>query len=99
MIPLCSQTIIWITVSHGKTQKRSIKAIVILLMLATSPMSVNYSFAEIEGNQEEKDENLSKNSQKDRLGAILTEKIGHIFWKNSRNWEENVLLFPPWVFV
>ena len=58
-----------------KSQKRAIGAIVILLMLATSPISVNYSFAEIDGNQEEKDESLSKLSQKDRLGVILTEKI------------------------
>lgn len=58
-----------------KPQKRTIGAIVIILMLSTSPISVNYSFAEIEDNQKENDENLSKNCQKDRLGAILTEKI------------------------
>ena len=57
-----------------KPQKRTIGGMIILLMLATSPISVNYSFAEIEENQKENGENLS-NSQKDRLGAILTEKI------------------------
>lgn len=41
-----------------------IRAIIILLMLGVSPLSVSYSFAEIEDNQEENN----------KLGVILTEK-------------------------
>lgn len=46
-----------------KSQNRTISVIAILLMLGASPLSVNYSFADIEDTQES------------RLGAILTEKI------------------------
>jgi len=46
-----------------KSHNRTIVVIAILLMLGASPLSVTYSFADIEDNQEE------------RLGAILTEKV------------------------
>lgn len=48
-----------------KSQIRNIGAIVILLMLAASPLSVTYSFAENEGQLEENRE----------LRTILTEKV------------------------
>ncbi|MFB5619608.1 MAG: hypothetical protein ACE5RC_00550 [Nitrosopumilus sp.] len=48
-----------------KPQIRIIRTIVILLMLGVSPLSVSYSFAEIEDNQEVNSE----------LRAILTEKM------------------------
>jgi hypothetical protein len=51
-----------------KSQKRSFGVFVILLMLGTSPLSVNYSFADFEEN----DSNLLENK---RLGVILTEKV------------------------
>ena len=41
-----------------KPQKRTIGAIVIILMLATSPISVNYSFAEMDSIQEEEEERV-----------------------------------------
>jgi hypothetical protein len=56
-----------------KSQKRSIGVIVILLMLCASPLSVTYSFADFGNYQESKKEQQS--FQKERLGAILTEKI------------------------
>ena len=56
-------------------KKRTIGAIVVLLMLATSPISVNYSFAETEDDKVDKKEKNSKNEKKERLRAILTEKI------------------------
>ncbi|GBH35017.1 hypothetical protein NZNM25_18080 [Nitrosopumilus zosterae] len=43
-------------------------------MLFASPLSVNYSFAESEDSQEEKVK-VSKTIKKDRLWAILTEKV------------------------
>jgi len=61
-----------------KPQKRTIGAIVILLMLGASPLSVTYSFAEIEDYQEEKEKNtemVSKNTKKEGFRAILTEKV------------------------
>jgi hypothetical protein len=57
-----------------KIQKRTIRGIIILLMLFASPLSVNYSFAESEDSQEEKVK-ISKTIKKDRLWAILTEKV------------------------
>ncbi|AJW69737.1 hypothetical protein [Nitrosopumilus adriaticus] len=58
-----------------KSQKRS-KVILILLMLFSSTLSVNYSFAESEENQEEKSKlENSENIRKDRLWTILTEKV------------------------
>lgn len=56
-----------------KSQKRSIGVIAILLMLGASPLSVTYSFADFGNYQEGKKEQQS--NQKERLGAILTEKI------------------------
>lgn len=53
-----------------KSQHRIIGVIAILLMLVASPLSVTYSFADIEGNQEDE-----KSTQKKRLGVILTEKV------------------------
>ena len=47
-------------------------------MLGASPLSVTYSSAEIGDNQGEKmreNERKTENSKKERLGAILTEKI------------------------
>ncbi len=61
-----------------KFQNRTIGVIAILLMLGASPLSVTYSFADMEDNQEdEKGQNNPKaeNTQKNRLGAILTEKV------------------------
>ena len=62
-----------------KPHNRTIGAIVILLMLGTSPLSVTYSFADLGDYQEDKKEQnsakTSKSIQKERLGAILTEKI------------------------
>ena len=55
-----------------KPKKRTIGAIAILMMLSASPLSVTYSFADIESNQESKMEN---NSEKEELGLILTEKV------------------------
>jgi hypothetical protein len=57
-----------------KPRKRVIRGILILLMLFTSPVSVNYSFAESQESQEEKAK-ISKNVKKERLWAILTEKV------------------------
>ncbi|MCV0410675.1 hypothetical protein [Nitrosopumilus sp.] len=57
-----------------KIQKRTIRGIIILLMLFASQLSVNYSFAESEDSQEEKVK-VSKTIKKDRLWAILTEKV------------------------
>lgn len=56
-------------------QKRTIGAIIILLMLSTSPISVDYSFADIEDYKVDKNENNTRNGQKELLKAILTEKI------------------------
>jgi len=56
-----------------KSQKRSIGVIAILLMLGASPLSVTYSFADLGNYQEGKKE--QKSIQKERLGAILTEKM------------------------
>ena len=51
-----------------KSRKRSFGVIVILLMLGTSPLSVSYSFADLE-------ENNSNLLENERLGMILTEKV------------------------
>lgn len=51
-----------------KSRKRSLGVIVILLMLGTSPLSVSYSFADLE-------ENNSNLLENERLGMILTEKV------------------------
>jgi hypothetical protein len=62
-----------------KPQKRTIQAIVILVMFSASPLSVTYSFADIEDGQEGKigqnDSKVSKSIQEERIRAILTEKI------------------------
>lgn len=61
-----------------KPQKRTIGVIAILLMLGASPLSVTYSFAEMEdkqGKTGQNNPNTEKNSKKERLEAILTEKI------------------------
>ena len=61
-----------------KPHKRTIGATVILLMLGASPLSVTYSFAEIEDYQEEKEKNaemVSKNTKKEGFRAILIEKV------------------------
>ncbi|QLH05678.1 hypothetical protein [Nitrosopumilus ureiphilus] len=57
-----------------KPRKRTIGGIIILLMLFASPLSVSYSFAESQESQEEKVK-ISKNVKKERLWAILTEKV------------------------
>lgn len=59
---------------HDKTTKKTFGGIIILLMLFVSPLSVNYSFAESQENQEEKIK-ISKKVKKDRIWAILTEKV------------------------
>ncbi len=65
-----------------KSQNRTIGVIAILLMLGASPLSVTYSFADIEDDQEDKkrqnNPKAEKNIQKDRLGAILTEKVVNV---------------------
>lgn len=61
-----------------KPQNRTIGVIVILLMLGTSPISVTYTFADTEDNQDKNGQNNPKteqNSKKERLGAILAEKV------------------------
>jgi len=57
-----------------KLRKRTIGGTLVLLMLFASPLSVNYSFAESQESQEEKVK-MPKNVKKDRLWAILTEKV------------------------
>jgi len=52
-----------------KPQNRTIGVITVLLMLGASPISVNYSFADIET----QDKGIP--DQKERLGAILTERM------------------------
>ncbi len=62
-----------------KFQNRTIGVIAILFMLSASPLSVTYSFADIEDNQEEEkaqnNRKAEKSTQKERLGVILTEKV------------------------
>lgn len=63
-----------------KPQNKAIGVIVILSMLGTSPLSVTYSFAEIEDNQEDKrkqddDPNTENSRKKGESRTILTEKI------------------------
>ena len=52
-----------------KPQNRTIGVITVLLMLAASPISVNYTFAD----KENQDKNIL--DQKEGLGVILTEKM------------------------
>ncbi|MFQ5781717.1 MAG: hypothetical protein ACE5GR_01520 [Nitrosopumilus sp.] len=61
-----------------KLQYRTTGVIVILLMLGASPLSVTYSFADMNEDQDKAVQNethTEKNSEKERLRAILTEKI------------------------
>jgi hypothetical protein len=63
-----------------KPHRKTIEVIVILLMLGASPLSVTYSFADLgdyqeEGKKVQNIETTTKSIQKERLGAILTEKI------------------------
>ena len=61
-----------------KSQNRTVGVIVILLMLATSPISVTYTFADTEDNQDKNGQDNPKteqSSKKERLEAILTEKV------------------------
>ena len=62
-----------------KSKNRTIGVIAILLMLGASPLSVTYSFADIEDYQiDEKEQNNLKakeSTQKKRLDTILTEKV------------------------
>lgn len=60
-----------------KPQNRTIGVIAILLMLGASPLSVTYSFADTEDNQDKVQDNpkTEQSSKKERLGAILTEKV------------------------
>jgi len=62
-----------------KFQNRTIGVIAILLMLSASPLSVTYSFADIEDSQEEEktqnNRKAEKSTQKVRLSVILTEKV------------------------
>ncbi len=62
-----------------KIQNRTIGVITILLMLGASPLSVTYSFADLEEyQQDEKRQNnpeAEKNTHEVRLEAILTEKV------------------------
>ncbi len=62
-----------------KPHNRTIGVITILLMLGASPLSVTYSFADIEENQEDRkgqnDPKSKKSIKKGELRAILTEKV------------------------
>lgn len=62
-----------------KPHNRTIGVITILLMLGASPLSVTYSFADIEENQEDRkgqnDLKSEKSIKKEKLRAILTEKV------------------------
>jgi len=62
-----------------KSHNRTIGVITILLMLGASPLSVTYSFADLEEYQkDEKRQNnpeVEKNTHEVRLEAILTEKV------------------------
>lgn len=62
-----------------KSHNRTIGVITILLMLGASPLSVTYSFADTGDNQEDKkgqnDPKSEKSIKKERLKAILTEKV------------------------
>ncbi len=59
-----------------KIQKRTMEVITILFMLAASPLSVTYSFADMEYNHVGMEEQTIANDiQKERLGVILTEKM------------------------
>ena len=62
-----------------KSHNRTIGVIAVFLMLGASPLSVTYSFADTEDNQEDKkvqnDPKSEKSIKKERLKAILTEKV------------------------
>ena len=58
-----------------KIQKRSLGAILILLMLGTSPISITYSFAEIDPIQVKKEQNYSQIHEDLDQKIILTEQI------------------------
>ena len=53
-----------------KTQRRTIGAITVLMMLSASPLSVTYAFADIEQDKLE-----TEGSKKEKLRTILTEKV------------------------
>lgn len=53
-----------------KTQSRTIGVITVLLMLSASPLSVTYAFADAE-----QDKPKTEGSKKEKLRAILTEKV------------------------
>lgn len=53
-----------------KIQPRTIRGIIALLMLCASPISVTYSFADIDDGQNE-----LKNTENERLNGILVEKM------------------------
>lgn len=61
-----------------KIQKRPLRVILVLLMLGTSPISVTYSFAEIDNNQDKKEQNYSQINEyleKEDQKIILTEEV------------------------
>ncbi len=53
-----------------KTQHKTIGVIAVLLMLSASPLSVTYAFADTEQDKPE-----TESAKKEKLGAILTEKV------------------------
>lgn len=58
-----------------KPRKRTIEVIAVLLMLASSSLSVTYSFADIDAQTGIEEQNTEKSVQKEGLGVILTEKM------------------------
>ena len=62
-----------------KNPRKTIRVVAILFMLATAPLAVTYSYAESEEQIDlvlsEEELKSTKISQKERLGAIVTEKL------------------------
>ncbi len=56
-----------------KLQPRTIRGIIVLWMLCASPISVTYSFADMEDDQNEL--KILKNTENERLDGILVEKM------------------------
>jgi hypothetical protein len=56
-----------------KLQPRTIRGVIVLWMLCASPISVTYSFADIEDGQNEL--KILKNTENERLDGILVEKM------------------------
>jgi len=84
----------------AKSQIRTIGALVILLMLCASSLSVNYSFAESEGNQEEN--RAQSNSDRKVVNGklevrqyVLPEEISEADLKRTLSFEGQI----SWAYV